>query len=305
MHSKASTAPLDGSQSPGPAGKQAIAAVGYFEKHRNVFLSAIATAIVMLPLWFIRFAPLHDYPFHVARMSILHDLVNGGGLSRYYEIGSFLLPNIGMDVIVVVLMQVLPVEAAASIFIALTTFIIIFGATYLHDSLHRSNNLTPFFAAILTYNSIFTLGFLNYLFGVGLALWCVGIFIRLRNRSAGLRLSVGVLAGVALLFAHLAAFGVYAVIIAGLELQACWPIVLQRLRATIVRLSLAALPLLLVAGIFFALSPTAGETSGPIRFGGATLFEVLRNKLWLVRQTFSGQDAQARCLGAVPRGDCD
>ena len=223
-------------------------------------------------------------------MSILHDLVSGGGLSRYYEFGSFLIPNVGMDVIVLALMQIMPVETAATTFIALTLFLMISGATYLHRSLFRADDLTPFIVAILTYNSIFTLGFLNYLFGIGLMLWCVGFFIRMRERPALVRFGWGFLAALALLFAHLAAFGVYALIVAGMEIQANSESLLRRPRTAITRLVLSALPLLLIVGLFYLLSPTAGVASSPVRLQAASFFELLQHKFWLVRQTLSGHE---------------
>ena len=268
----------------------APAFAGFLETHRGLVLCVIATVIVAAPLAFIRFAPLHDYPFHLARMAILRDLASGGELSRYYEFGSFLIPNVGMDVIVLALSQVLPVETAAAAFVGLTLFVSISGAAYLQRSLFRSNDFTPFIAALLTYNSIFTLGFLNYLFGIGLMLWCVAFFIRLRGRSPLVRFGWGCLAGLALLFAHLAAFGLYTVIVAGLELQANWMLLRRAPLTAAVRLVLSALPLLLIVGLFYALSPTAGQTSSLISFEASSVFEFLRNKFWLLRQTLAGHE---------------
>ena len=263
---------------------------GFLGKHRSLVLCVIATAIVAAPLGFIRLAPLHDYPSHLARMSILHDLVHGGGLSRYYEIGSFLIPNVGMDVIVLALSQVLPVETAAALFIVFTLFVTISGADYLHRSLHDADDVTPFLAAALTYNSIFTLGFLNYLFGVGLMLWSVGWFIRLRERDPRTRFAWGCLAALGLVFAHVAAFGVYAIVVAGLELQANWEDVWRRPHKAVARLFMSALPLFLVVGFFYAVSPTSGETGSPISFGSASFLEYLRQKISLASQTVSGHE---------------
>ena len=130
---------------------------GIFEKHRGLVLCVIATAIAAAPLAFIRFAPLHDYPFHLARMKILDDLVNGGAQSKYYELSTFLLPNVGMDAFVLALSQVIPVETATLVFLVVAQFLIIAGMTYLHRSFHESDDLTPFLAAVLTYNTVWTM----------------------------------------------------------------------------------------------------------------------------------------------------
>jgi hypothetical protein len=62
---------------------------------RGLLPCVLATAIVTLPLWLARFAPLHDFPFHLARRSILNDLVHGGPFTRFYEVNSFLVQRFG------------------------------------------------------------------------------------------------------------------------------------------------------------------------------------------------------------------
>ena len=259
----------------------------------GLLLSALATAIVTLPVWFVRFAPLHDFPFHVARMFILNDLVHGGAFTRFYEVNSLVIPNLGMDLVVLALEQVFSIETACRIFIVLMIFLMISGADFLHRTLFRTSGLAVPIAALLAYNSIFVLGFMNYLLGVALVPWAAGIFIRVRSWPALPRLALGLVLGLVLFLAHLVAFGLYAIIVAGLELQAVWPILRTAPRAAAARLAWSAMPFVVIVALFFLFSPTAGApTDRPpgSQFDGSLAWIVgtLKYKLWLLRRFLVG-----------------
>ena len=256
-------------------------------------LCVLATAIVTLPVWFARFAPLHDFPFHVARMFILNDLMHGGAFTRFYEVNSFFLPNVGMDLVILALGQVISVEMACRIFIVLMIFLMISGANFLHRTMFQTSGLAVPIAALLAYNSIFTLGFVNYLMGIGLVLWGVGIFIRVQSYSLAARLALGLLIGLVLVFTHLAAFGVYAIIVAGLELQEALPMLRTAPSVAVTRLIWSAMPLVVIIGLFFLVSPTAGASTdwaaaGHVDFSMASVVSYLRSKPWMLRRFLEG-----------------
>lgn len=259
----------------------------------GLLLSAVATAIVTLPVWFVRFAPLHDFPFHVARMSILNDLVHGGAFARFYEVNSFMVPNLGMDLVVLALEQVFSIETACRLFIVMMIFLMISGADFLHRTLFRTSGLAVPIAALLAYNSIFTLGFMNYLLGVALVPWAAGIFIRVRSWPAVPRLVFGLLLGVVLFFTHLVAFALFGIIVAGLELQAVLPMLRTSWRAAAARLAWSALPFVIIVAWFVLFSPTAGApTDRPAgsEFDGSLAWIVafLKYKLWILRRFLAG-----------------
>jgi hypothetical protein len=116
-------------------------------------------------------------------------------------------------------------------------------------------------AALFLYNRIFLFGFLNYLLGVGLLLWALGLWIAWRAAAPWRRFLWGTGCAVLLFFCHLAALGLYAVILAGYEVQRS---------ATTARLSwrLAGRDLFIGAATFilpvllFLGSVTAGEVGG-------------------------------------------
>jgi hypothetical protein len=265
----------------------------FLREPAGLLLCVLATAIVTLPIWFARFAPLHDFPFHVARMSILNDLVHGGPFTRFYEVNSFLVPNLGMDLIVLALEQVCSVETACRIFLILTIFLMISGKHFLHRTLFRTNGLAVPIAALLAYNSIFTLGFVNYLLGVGLVPWAAGAFVRLQSRAVAVQLAMGVLMSLLLMLTHLAAFGLFAIVVAGLELQAVLTTMRTSRAAGAARLAWSATPFVVVIGLFLLVSPTAGApTDGPgLAPDGinlSSLVAILGQKLWILRRFLAG-----------------
>ena len=71
----------------------------------------------------------------------------------------------------------------------------------------------------LIYNAILTLGFLSYLFALGMMLWTVWLWLQVRDRSWWIILTLASGATVLLYFAHIVAFGIYGVVVVGYELQ--------------------------------------------------------------------------------------
>src|SRR6476469_7369656 len=71
----------------------------------------------------------------------------------------------------------------------------------------------------LLYNSVFLVGTMNYLFGIGLSLWALAAWAALRERAMALRLAVSMLFVLALFFCHLFSVGVYALGLIAFELE--------------------------------------------------------------------------------------
>jgi hypothetical protein len=221
--------------------------------------------VSIVPLCFSTYLPLYDYPFHIARVHILEHWQASQALQNWYEIRSFVLPNVGMDLVALGLVKIFPVAVAGRVFLALTLGLILSGCLVLHWYLHGYCSWCPLVAALFLFNWILLFGFLNYLLGVGLMLWASGCWVAWRRAAPWCRLLWGTLWAVALFFCHLAALGLYALIVAGYELQRS---------ATTVRTSpsRACRDLLVGAAIFiiplllFVFSSTASEVSQAVKF---------------------------------------
>src|SRR3954447_1062878 len=240
------------------------------KRNAGLVSCGLVTLLATTPVWFIRFAPLHDLPFHAARMAILHDVIYGGSLDRFYALNSLFIPNSAIDCAVLILSIIFTIETSCRILIITICFLIIYGIHFVNSNLFRYSPVIILLAALFTYNSVFTIGFLNYLFGLGLLLFAVGLHIRIRNRNATVRLVIGSLAALVLFLAHIVAFVLYAIVIAGLELQAGWSAIRTAPPAAVERLLISGSPFLLILPLFYGLSPPSDAMGDAIRFGGSS-----------------------------------
>lgn len=246
------------------------------DRYGSFGLTAIwpAAGIIVLlvaalaPLFVVTVPPLHDYPFHLARADILASLPNSAFLRQHYQIGSFVLPNVGMDLVMLGLIQKLPVLVAGRVLVGLTLLTILTGTVALHAALHRRFSAWPLLAAFFLYNWILSYGFLNYLLGVGLMLWAAAIWAALRERGALLRVTVASVSALALLFCHLMALGLFALVIGGMELQRA-AVSWRAERWNVLRdLALAAVPFAIALLVFVLVSPAAGEAQHSVAYHG-------------------------------------
>jgi len=74
-----------------------------------------------------------------------------------------------------------------------------------------SLSMLPLIAFPLLYNTVFLVGTMNYVFGIGLSLWALAAWAALRERAMTLRLAVSTLIVFLLFFCHLFSVGVYAI----------------------------------------------------------------------------------------------
>lgn len=178
----------------------------------------VLVALTLSPLLWATVPPLVDYPNHLARMWILAQ--NGAlpDLAGNYEVAWRLLPNLGMDLVVPALAQVMPLEIAGRLFIALTMLSLVAGTMTLHRALHGRLGFWPLSALLFLYNAALFWGFLNCLFGIGLFLLTFSGWIASRHWRAAPRILVFAAIASLLLIVHLFAFCLYALAVGSFEL---------------------------------------------------------------------------------------
>jgi hypothetical protein len=229
----------------------------------------LVAGIALVPIWGTPNLPLVDYPNHLARMHILAQDGSSESLNHFYRVDWKILPNLAMDFVTPPLARVIGVEAAGKAFLSITFLVILFGVVVLNYSIHGQHSAWPFLSVILLYNQSFLWGFVNYIFGTGIAFLLAAGWIRLRTRK--IAWLVFPVAALALFFLHAVAFGVYLIIVAGYEVGILlddgfkWREVLRRGGQLVTH----ALPALMI--LFFA-SPT-GE--------GAKYTSPFFDQLWL------------------------
>lgn len=178
---------------------------------------AALAAVLLAPLFTTEIPPLLDYPNHLARMAILADRGRDAALASIYSVHWTIVPNIGVDVTMPLLMRFMPLFAAGKVFVALALLLPMLGVAALHRAVFGVHSYWPLAAGLVAYNRLFFAGFLNFLIGVGLALLFAAAWERQRDGKIWQRLATAVIAGVVIFFCHLIAVAFYGLLLLALE----------------------------------------------------------------------------------------
>jgi hypothetical protein len=173
--------------------------------------------LAAVPLFSTVLPPLFDYPNHLARMHLLSE-----GGNQFYAVHWEPLPNLAQDLIVAPLARVLPLDIASKLFVVAIFGLITGGIMLLNRVATGAWRIWPLIAFLLLYNRMFLWGFLNYLFGIGVALAGTALWLALERERWWLRALAASLVALTCYLSHIAAFGVYVLVIIGVELSPAW-----------------------------------------------------------------------------------
>lgn len=177
----------------------------------------VLTALAGLPLWICHGIPFLDFPNHMARVHILSVWNERSGYSDFYRPQWVILPNLGLDLLPIPLAKIIPIIPLSKIFVTGVFMLIVTGFAQLRRQLHGSYDplawATPF---MLLFNTVTGFGFMNYLMGLGLALWSLALCWQFRDSRWRPLLSLGLC--LALFFTHLMGFALFALAWVILEL---------------------------------------------------------------------------------------
>jgi hypothetical protein len=219
-------------------------------------LFAALTLLISIPIWTHPLPPLSDYVNHLSRMHVIATQATNPFFANFYEIDWQVIPNLTMDLIVPQLARVMNIYLAGQVFIVAMFALIISGALALNRALIGRWSVLPLFAFPLLYNYIFLVGLMNFIFGIGVALWALAGWVTVRERIWPIRLALSTACVVALFFCHLSALGIYGIGLLSFEILRLWE---RRLKpnwpARIVDFSASGLPFLAAAPLLYA-SPT-------------------------------------------------
>lgn len=180
-------------------------------------MTAVSIPIVTHPL-----PPLSDYINNLARAHVIATIGSDADFQRFYTIEWQVISNMMIDLIVPVLHRYMNVYVAGQIFLIASFFLILSGTLALHRALFGRWSPAPLVAGLLLYNGVLLVGVVNYIFGIGLALWAFAAWVALRDRFWPLRFVVSALFAVALFVCHLFALGVYGLALLAFELWVLW-----------------------------------------------------------------------------------
>src|SRR5437763_665430 len=163
------------------------------------------TLLAIVPVFFVEIPAMVDYPNHLARMYLLA-ATGSPNENPYYTVIWKLCPNLAMDIIVPAMARFTNVATATKAFLVLSQVFVVSGAVVLEMVVKRRHEFAGFAAALALYCVPFAWGFLNFEFGMGLALWGIAWWIALENRTLYTRLGVHSLFVFCIFVSHLVAF---------------------------------------------------------------------------------------------------
>ena len=188
-----------------------------FTDRQIAVLFLVLTTITVIPVILYPWPPLADYINHLSRMHIIATLGSDSDLSKFYDVHWQIIPNLMMDIIIPPLQRLMSVYAAGQVYTIVSFVLIIAGTLALNRQLFGRWSVLPLIAFPLLYNNVFLVGTMNYIFGMGLALWAMTAWVKLREHHPVIRLTVSLLFVLALFFCHLFAVGVYGLGLAAFE----------------------------------------------------------------------------------------
>jgi hypothetical protein len=240
-------------------------------RSRLGLLTLLAVVLGAAPLCVVHQAGFEDWPSHIARAGILHQMQGDDAFwSRFYDRNTFLLPNVALDLLLLALTDLgLPLAQAGTAALLIAYGLFVSGAGALAGSARGSRNATMLCAALLFYNGALFSGFVNFMLGCGIALWCVAVWLRIRPDAA--RVLIAIPFSALVFFGHLIAAGMFLVVLGAVDLAGFASIDRGRLSRIPARLS--AMAGLICTAALLRLSPTDSDLAAQ---GGFSIAQYVR-----------------------------
>jgi hypothetical protein len=213
------------------------------------------TALLAVPIITHRLPPLIDYINNLARAHVIAAIGSDADFQRFYTIEWGIIPNLMMDLVVPGLIRVVGVYPAGQIFALAALLLIVSGTFALNRALFRRWSAVPVVAGLFVYNEVLLVGVMNYVFGIGLALWALAVWIALRESEWPWRFAASTLFVIALFFCHLFALGLYALGVFAFEVQRLWAARREPLGPRLIDFVAGGVPFLAAIALLLA-SPT-------------------------------------------------
>lgn len=260
--------------------------------HRALTLAIFLTVLGAVPLLVLAPAPLADWPNHLARVSITNDLLNGSPFwSARYSFQGILIPNAILDAVVLGLMRLgIPISQAGSTFLLLCYALFVGGFIVLSQARRVPIGIAAALGSIVFYTGLTVYGLVNFITGVGLAMFAAAFWMRDDARLVR-RLLIAVVATPVILFCHVVA----ALVFAGL--CGCYDLV--RPVRTVGRRAVEALPAaiaLMIGLVGYKLSAASSDAMSIIYDGAPGIKSVAIGKLRQIAQALTSGNPVADVL---------
>ena len=259
------------SQGPTKTLSTAIAATDTHSRRLYWLLFACITLLLCLPVWSTEYIPLVDYPNHLARVNILYHYNDVAPYQAMYYRLLEPLPNLAIDLIAPPLLKFFEIKIAGKIFITLTILLFNIGCHLLGKAIHGRPTWLALPCTFFNYNSMFFYGFLNYMFGLGMFLLTLAVWLKYRK---GWNLTWTVVVSLLVFISYLAHLSSYSFLFATMLTVTFFDFL--SVKTVTKKMLLSLLPLLPPLLAFAAYARSSGETkqiyfNGPYRKAVALL----------------------------------
>jgi hypothetical protein len=184
-------------------------------------LFALLAAASLCPVLLAPIPAMLDYPNHLARMYLL-SRAGTADANPFYQVVWAAYPNLAMDLIVPLLARIIGVETATRVFYLLSQILVVMGAVAIERVVKRRFHIAGFFALIFLYSLPFSWGFVNFEFGLGIALLGIAAYLAAQERVWHWRFGINLVFVIALFAAHFFALGLYGFTIGLHEAWRAW-----------------------------------------------------------------------------------
>lgn len=155
-------------------------------QHRLKF--AFAVFFLVGPIWVAEIPPLVDVPNHAARINILSKYDSNEFFREHFEVLFEPIPNMGMDLLLVPLSELVGIWPAFKIFLSLIAILFFAGCLLIaHSAQGNYLTFTSLIAPFFLYGGTLFYGYLNYLLSVAIFLITFGLWLRWRDRLTVIR----------------------------------------------------------------------------------------------------------------------
>jgi hypothetical protein len=187
------------------------------------WFQALCLGLVMAPMAWPGLPPLTDLPGHLGRYKIIVDLGRSEPLRRFYSFAWSIVPNLGVDLLMVPFAAVFGLELGVKLIVMLTAALTLVGYIWVAEEAHGRASPAWLFAAPLILGYAFHYGFLNFSLALALCFLAFGLWLRLgRLGRVLLRAALFVPIALAIWLAHGIGWAMFGLLVGGFELARQW-----------------------------------------------------------------------------------
>ncbi len=184
--------------------------------------AAVLCVILLVPFAVAPIPPLLDFPNHVAEMYVIAHDATDPILSKIFSIHWTVVANSGVELVMPILLRWFPLWDTGRVFIVLALLLPLVGTIAYSRAVFGRWSAWSLAGGLVAYNTLYLLGFMNFVISLGLALLLAAAWISNRGRFPAWTIIGGSIGAVLLFFVHLYGLIYFGLLIGTHELVSLW-----------------------------------------------------------------------------------